>query len=117
MPNAMKMIQDRARELKKKDPELKHKAAVKLASQQLRAEGKFKGPAKKKKKPVKRRPDSDFKINPGVSSISPVGTVSIQNKRRARRAKPKGGMLISVADITSLPGMQKLKNKSFKKRK
>lgn len=44
----MKKIQARARKIKRGKPNMKHTTAVKQAAKELRAEGVFKGPKKKK---------------------------------------------------------------------
>jgi len=67
----MKKIQARARELKGKDSELKHKDAVKLASKQLRDEGVFKTAKKSTtvKPRTKKKDESELNPKPKPSSM------------------------------------------------
>ncbi len=132
--SAMKLIQDRARELKKKDPSLKHQQAVKLAAKQLREEGVFgkKKPGKRKKKTpkikqtkeeklivkgIKKLPETKFRVKSlfelTSKSLDPIEIIEKKSKTLGKKLKKQKKKQFTVGKVTlkellSNPAIKKL---------
>ncbi len=100
--SAMKKIQQRAREIKKEDPEIKHKDAIKKAAEQLREEGVFKS------KP-KAKPKSKTENIPDERPKRTKRQVRRDKRDAARiRKKPTSTPIFKLSSFVSAPQITEL---------